>query len=533
MSPVLPASSRTAKPYIVMGMCVVAFFALQLPTITAPFIDGRYHQNWNPPFWMINAQATNRAGIAKSFFGVAEAYETAPDGTTRATAFYASHPQLIGPVTALWTRVFGYAEWSARLLSLLIVAASACIFFSALVLAWPWPYAASAAGLFFALPLVQTYGAMLNHEPFVLFFFTLAFLGVMRMVRGMKKGLALLLAGTLGMALSDWSGFLFGALLALFFFIPPLSRVDGSRRARWLVAGMVGLGLVLFAAQSYLQAGMPSTAAFFSRYVDLWRYRSGSETPMLWFTWLRKEMLFLNLNFSLILWGIGLAGIIAAVRAGYRRRGVAHTTDTAERAVVLVMAVATVGQIAYLLAVRQAAFVHAYYQYFFSLPTAAGVVLAARHLAGYARAAIRPRVVTGIAIVAIAGSGAWSVWITAVLLPSLMWGTASDIQLITSLRALPEDARVVVVDNTVALEWFANPNIRYYAERPIERYTLEQVPFAPYQIVPAHMAPQLQKILASGAAFGTPVKADILRCSTHFCLLVLNEGETPADTPAP
>ncbi len=516
----MSSSLQRTLPIIAIGGILLIHFIAALPHIQDPFIDGRHHQNWNPPFWLLNAEVTNRVGIAKSFFGVAAASEEAPGATPRATSFYASHPQLIGPVTALWTRIFGYGEWSPRLLSLLIVAGAALLSFFSLWTAYSWQFGASFAALLVSLPLIVVYGSMLNHEPLVLFFLAFSLWGFTKIFSRGRGGALIFTAGVMGMALSDWSGFVFGALLSILFFVPPLrDSMPGPKWTVFLVPGAVLAAAGLFLLQTYLQAGMPPLEAFADRYLDLWRYRSGQEATIPWLLWIRKELLFANHTYSLPLFAAGAVGLAGALYYGFRR-----ATPPAQQAVMLFAAAVLIGQVFYLFFLKQATFVHVYYQYFFSVPIAFGTIwLANRLSAVVAQERRRNHLFIGVVFVVIAASSLWSWRVYTNLLRNEMWGDRSDIALVASLSELPAEARVVVADDPTALEWFANPNITYYARRPIERHSLEKVPLAPYQIVPSALAGGLVKLLASGQAYGAPVAAEKLACSTHFCLLKLED----------
>lgn len=516
--------SHRAIPYAVIGVIVMLQLLTGLWHITDPFIDGRYHYNWNPPFWLLNAEATNRVGIAQSFFGVVSGVADAPGIGAQATAYYESHPQLIGPLFAMWTRVMGYGEWSPRLLSLLLIAGTTLIFFMALRAIFGWRFAASFAAIFVSLPLIFIYGKMLNHEPLVLFFISVSFWGFTKVIRNEQRGLPLFFAGIIGMALSDWSGFVFGGLFMLLLLVSPLGRSHGARRAAWLACTALLAGLSLFFIQGYLQKASlettsPHFGAFMHRYLDLWRYRSGQETAIPWSLWFLKETVFINRNYSFILWIAGMAGFGVAL---FKKNKIISSPDA--RGAVLFFLAVTAGQLFYLISLKQATFIHLYYQYFFSLPVAFGVTLLLERASRFARSVSAQRRILAASVAACAAaSGLYSVHVYTRLLSREMWGDRSDIALIASLRDLPRDARIVAADNQTTLDWFANPNIVYYAGRSLERHLLAQVPFAPYQIVPVNMAPALTKLLISGKAYGVPVSTDTLGCSTHFCLLHLHE----------
>ena len=520
--------SRNTFPYIVISAIILLQFLTGLWHIRDPFIDGTLHYNWNPAFWLINAKATNHIGIARSFFGVGMGYEDVPGQNPRPTSFYASHPQLIGPVSAFWTRMFGYDEWSPRVLALLIIAGAAFIFFLTFWEVYGWQFAASFSLLFVSLPLIVIYGKMFNNEPLVLFFLAVSLWGFVKMIHGnSRSGLLIFLIGLLGMTLSDWSGFVFGGLVVALLLFSSLRRTPNARRMLIFSLGIVLLGFSIFLLQSYLQrlalqipseTGAASLREVATRSIDLWKYRSGQESPIPWSLWFLKELVFININYSLILAGTGIAGVFWAIIAARKRN-----FPLAKKAVVFFIAAVLGGQLFYLLFLKQATFVHLYYQYFFSLPIAFGTIWLIDRLAHLAKLEKKQKLflLAGV-ILTVAASALYARHVYMRLIYSETWGDRSDLAIVTALGELPADAQIVVVDNESALEWWANPNIEYYAHRSVERYSLsQQVPFAPYQIVPFKIADPLTKIIASGKAYGTPVRVTSLRCSTHFCILKL------------
>lgn len=136
---------------------------------------------------------------------------------------------------------------------------------------------------------------------------------------------------------------------------------------------------------------------------------------------------------------------------------------------------------------------------------------------------IQQKIFFSVVLATIGASAVWSWSIATRLSHHEMWGDRSDIALVRALRELPSTASIVVADSKTALEWFANPNIQYYARRTLMRYTLDHVPRASYQIVPAHFGDNVVADLASGKAYGTRIAAKKLRCSTHFCLISMEK----------
>ena len=65
---------------------------------------------------------------------------------------------MIGPAFALWTRVFGYSEWSPRLFTLLLTITTTFLLFVAFYKSFGLLFASVFSALFAALPLIYIYG---------------------------------------------------------------------------------------------------------------------------------------------------------------------------------------------------------------------------------------------------------------------------------------------------------------------------------------------------------------------------------------
>lgn len=176
--------------FLLGGLLVLQFIA-GLWLIDYPFVDGRYHYNWGPPFWLMHAQDINEVGLPATYFGLQS---------------YSSHPQLIGPVIATWTSVFGYSEASIRLLALSLTVL-ATLFLTLFVRIFLGNRKALLFTLFFAaLPLTYIYGRKLDQEALVLLFLGIHLWGIGLLTQDKKKtGIAVATLGAFGMMLSDWS----------------------------------------------------------------------------------------------------------------------------------------------------------------------------------------------------------------------------------------------------------------------------------------------------------------------------------------
>lgn len=254
--------------------------------INYPFLDGRLHYNWGPPFWLLRAKAINDVGLTSTYFGLKD---------------YSSHPQLIGPVIALWTSLAGYSEISIRFLSLLLTLITT-FFLTLAVRNFTTPRRALAfAVLFAALPLIYIYGRKLDQEALVLVFLAIHMWGLSLIETNTRKALRLVCLGSLGMALSDWSGPVFSLSTTLALFCIWKWSEHKQLITRFAVGslGASGAGLLLFLFQSYFQAEASSVSEFIHPYYEQWLYRAGFNGDFSWLGWTYQQFQFLSANYSI------------------------------------------------------------------------------------------------------------------------------------------------------------------------------------------------------------------------------------------
>ena len=493
-----------ARSTFVLGLaCIVAAQAFcGFWELGMPFYDGRYHFNWGPPFWLLKAQETNDIGLAASYFGVAG---------------YHSHPQLIGPVVALWTRLAGYDEASIRGLALLLALAS-----TVLLALWVRRYLGAIAGLcsgalFSALPIIFIYGKKLDQENLLLVFLLLQLFAYSIVRTRRRAGLALIAVSSFLMMSSDWSGGVFAVALSA------AAALAWGRAQRPLLvqtalssaAGVV-LALAAFLLQTALQQSASSLGTLAADYYQVWQYRAGhGGDPISAPWWLYRQWGFLQTNFSVPLFVLGIAGLGYELFRRFR--------DERRRELALFATAALLGSLCYQLAVAQASGIHIYYQFYYAVPVAVGLFLLA---SAFATRFIRNRrgtiVVCGILVLA---SAAWSFDQYRIFVHEGSWGDESDINLLKNVRAIPADQQVVAGEaDELMRSWFDNPNIRYYAGRAIPAYVLETgVPEAPYQIVPIYVEEDYLRQINAAHGYGRSVRAESLYCSTHYCLLHLTD----------
>jgi 4-amino-4-deoxy-L-arabinose transferase-like glycosyltransferase len=186
-------------PYLLIGILLLQFL-FGLLCITYPFVDGRSHYNWGPAFWLIQAQKINDVGLNSTYWG---------------TKDYPAHPQLIGPVVSIWTKVNGYSEGSIRTLSLLLTVIASLFLSLSFKNFLDKKRSLVFTALFATLPLIYIYGKKLDQEALVLLFLSIHLFGLSKIKLEQKYGYLIVTIGSFGMALSDWSGLVFSGLLAI------------------------------------------------------------------------------------------------------------------------------------------------------------------------------------------------------------------------------------------------------------------------------------------------------------------------------
>lgn len=515
------ADSRKRYAAVLIVLLLAVQTLAGLWHIRDPFVDGRYHYNWAPPFWLMKAKATNEAGMVRSAFGIVSGITRDDKGEIVRLSYYSSHPQLLGPSFALWTKVFGYREWSSRLFTLLLSVATAALFIFALRKAFGISFALLSGTLFAALPLIYIYGKRIDFENLVLFWLAVAFLGYMKLFRKERYALPLFYAGCIATALSDWSGFVlvfFVGVFSLAFF-----REDkGCAKKAALAAGVsIVAALFLFALQNYVQGDYAGLGDFFQRYVELVRYRTDIDTGSIpWSLWAFKQWVHVRMNFSALLSIAAVLGLFGAAHALMRRK---KTSPLEERAALSFAIASFLGGLAWIVLIKQGSFIHLSYQYFFSLPVVVGGIWFLYRLSGRVngRSMSRDQAFVGLATLLILFTmwNAYRMYVN--LLTKDFNGDATDVAFVKSLRELPrgEDARIVALGDPNEVEWWSAPNIEYYAGRAVKAQSFEKVPLVPYQIVPKRFAERIAGLITNGSSYGTPYETATKECSTNFCLL--------------
>lgn len=503
---------------VVISIILTTQFVASLWHINDSFIDGRYHYNWGPPFWLMNAKLTNEVGITKSYFGVVQGVNKTSEGIIEKASYYESHPQLIGPIFAFWTKMFGYSEASARIFSVILTIITTALFFFSFNKIFGLTFASVFSILFAFTPIIYIYGKKLDQEALVLLFLSLTFLGYIKLFLKENRAIPLLFVGFLGMMLSDWSGFVFSGLIGIILLIVLYKYRDikSLKRAIFIIITSVFFALFLFVLQRYFQDGGASLSisSFIQQYFGLWKYRAGIQggVAIPWSLWLLKQYVNLLLNFSAILLLLALAGLIFCIKSIIQK-----STNKEEKSVLLFVVTIFIGQLFYIIFLQQASFVHLYYQYYLSFVFAFGIVWLIKVFSQNRKNANRVFIIMGVIALIL------SIWQTYYAYTKLLTkdinGDETDIALIKSVKNVPLNIEVIAMGDKNEQEWFSGPNIQYYTDRTISFYQPDHVPFAPYTFVPKRFSQKVVDFMISGKAFGSPLSAKITSCSTNYCLI--------------
>jgi hypothetical protein len=478
-------------PYLLIGILLLQFL-FGLLCITYPFVDGRSHYNWGPAFWLIQAQKINDVGLNSTYWG---------------TKDYPAHPQLIGPVVSIWTKVNGYSEGSIRTLSLLLTVIASLFLSLSFKNFLDKKRSLVFTALFATLPLIYIYGKKLDQEALVLLFLSIHLFGLSKIKLEQKYGYLIVTIGSFGMALSDWSGLVFSGLLAISSLFFWNWKEEKNKIIKYASCTLIpaGVGLIVFLVQSYLQSSFDNISSFTKTYYDLWKYRAGISGEVSWIGWISKQFTFFNTNFFLPIFFIGIFGLYKSFRS----------RDFIGKVIFTILA----GQLFYIVFLRQASAVHIYYQYFFSIPITFGLIVF-------------------IDLVAKKNPKNWLVFASILLLINIIFttyqykyllsekigGTKDDIELIKTLKNIPKDKTIVVGEiSEPGMWWYQNPNMSYYTNnREIKTYLLEEgVPLSDYQLVPNSQADAYVNAINSGG-YGSKVKAKKNQCSANICLIELS-----------
>ena len=120
--------------------------------------------------------------------------------------FLTHYPTLLPILISVSYRIFGISEWATRLIPLLASSGTIVITYLISRTIFDTKTGLLASLLAFSTPMVRYFGKNPVHEPIALFFASLAFLGVARLLKKEKNSWGLIYVGVTLSLLTTWSG---------------------------------------------------------------------------------------------------------------------------------------------------------------------------------------------------------------------------------------------------------------------------------------------------------------------------------------
>lgn len=497
---------------------IIAVLALQVfifsLRLSDPFIDGRFHTNWGPPFWLMKAEQMHAVNFPAAYFGVVSGSTRTPSGAVIADSWYMSHPQFIALPLYVWTGIFGFHEWTVRSLAAMATLAATIIMWGAMRQRHT-PQEAIIFSLVWALlPVIILYGSKLDQEPFVLLFLSIACYAHERFQKGTGNVPWLFGVALIFMLWADWSGFVFAACFAALFFYG--RRHPRTRQLLWatLVGGIAGATIV--GMQTALTRSRDSAQNSFTGLLNVYKYRSGSAHPNFWYKWLNRQFTFFRLNFGTLGSPVAIAGI-----AWWISHGAPSVRNIREEGTRLwqVFAAIAVGTVIYAFIVPQATGIHIYYQIFYSYFVAYGIMRGYEWLVEWYKKKYSIRAATVVSYL-LALFLAVQVYEGAIYIyqdVSDGWGGVEEINLLKKLRLVPPTKKVVAIVDQKTAVWLANANIEWYTGRTMANLAPEQGALADWAVITADKYDL--KIKALNTATPTSTAFISRECSPWFCLI--------------
>jgi 4-amino-4-deoxy-L-arabinose transferase-like glycosyltransferase len=343
---------------------LIAFFSLDLNT---PWTQDDYY---NGAVWSQAAHNLLRAGLLKTA-GVPAAFyygplPIPPDG------FYVHHPCLLplGVAAAFW--VFGESEWAARIVPLL------CSTISVILV---WLLARSCAGVraatfsvavFVTLPMELHYGQMVNFEPCTLMLMLAALLSVRYVsVTGNTRWWISMIAACVLAMWTAWLAYFFVVILALHFAFFAREKQRAVAAWLWLLTLLSALAF-LFQIRGARADAWPDLATAFSQRL------STSAGGALRFTvaeWTRTVGGWLLILVSPLAWALAFGGGLIVWK---NRQAAPELRWLGWAALCLVLL-----NCFYLVAFRNASYIHDYAGFYLVAPIALMAGMALDRIAGW------------------------------------------------------------------------------------------------------------------------------------------------------
>jgi len=242
------------KDFIIIVLAIA--FLLLAQNINEPFWG---HHEWNGVFYSNIARNYLRYGFLKTKLGEVTNYGLV---NLQKFSFHTHHPVLFPILLALFFKIFGISEWSARLFAIVFSLASLYVLNLILKKIYHFPQSSLAVLLGVLTPLFLYYARMPVYEPVITLFILLAVYNYFFWRKKQKKKYFVITTICLFTCqMIEWPGFylsIFLFLHNLFFSIKKKNKLSGIW---WLGISLISFCLISF--HQYLLTGKIKGALWF------------------------------------------------------------------------------------------------------------------------------------------------------------------------------------------------------------------------------------------------------------------------------
>jgi dolichyl-phosphate-mannose-protein mannosyltransferase len=327
--------------------------------------------DFNGACWSQSAHNTLRAGL-RATAGVPSAFYFGPLPIPP-SGYYTHHPPLLSMTLAGMFVVLGEHEWVARLLPI-------AFSLSSLVLLWLMVKecagnraAAFSALLFAAMPMELFYGRMVNFEPIDLVWMLGGLLCLRRWEQtGQPRWRNSMLAAFVLALWTAWLGYMFVLVVCIHFFVTPGRR---NPRLALLLLGLCLASVVLFLL--HIRWVQPNA---WQNLIDAFNRRMSTQLvasgpKITWAAWCRRIGGSLTEHIQPIAWVLALIGAVRLVRR--------RSEDERLRWLGWAALCFFVLSAFYIVAFRNASYIHDYASFYFIVPVAIAGGVALDAFAGW------------------------------------------------------------------------------------------------------------------------------------------------------
>lgn len=228
---------------VFLFIVLILAFILLSQGINKPFYG---HHEWNGVFYSNIARNYLRYGFLKTKFGEVSNYGVV---SPKEFVFHTQHPVLFPILLAVFFKIFGIVEWSARLFAVFFSLGGLAVFY--LILKRVYKVSHGFLGILLGIftPLFLYYGRMPVYEPVITLFIllTIYFYFIWR-EKQTKKYFVLTNISLFLCQMIEWPGFYLAAILFFHYLIFPIKndKLKVKKKDRFLGLWWLGIALVSF-----------------------------------------------------------------------------------------------------------------------------------------------------------------------------------------------------------------------------------------------------------------------------------------------